>query len=230
MFQRTINQYPALAVEGDFASANPRASMLAGEGALVAGTGGLTVGRFAWVSSERTALNTGTGVPSGFVHREMQAAITAWLDAASMVIPGGRQITLAVEGDFWARCINAATPGQKAFANLDTGEVIAANAGASVAAASVTASISGTTMTVSAVGSGALAPGQSLTGANVAAGTNIVAQLTGTAGSTGTYQVDISQTAASATVLGGAAVETPFVIRNTALAGELVKISTWGKA
>lgn len=230
MFQRTVNQYPALAVEGDFASANPRASVLAGEGSLVAGTGGVTVGRFAWASSLGVVLNTGTGAPTGFVHREMQAAITDWLGASSMVIPAGRAMTLMNEGDFWAKCINAATAGQKAFANLDTGEIIAAAAGATVAAASVTASIAGTTMTVTAVGSGALAPGQSLTGANVAAGTNIVSQLTGTAGSTGTYQVDISQTAASATVLGGAAVETNFVIRNAALAGELVKLSTWGKA
>jgi len=71
----------------------------------------------------------------------------------------------------------------------------------SVAAPAVfTASISGTTMTVSAVSSGTLAVGQTLEGANVTDGTIIVEQLTGTAGSTGTYKVSASQTAASATV------------------------------
>lgn len=63
-----------------------------------------------------------------------------------------------------------------------------------------TASISGTTMTVTAVASGAFAPGQEVVGDDVAAGTTIVAQLTGTAGSTGTYQVSISQEVASGDV------------------------------
>lgn len=226
-FQRNIYNQPAPAVEGDFASANPRASTLAGEAALIAGTGGLTIGRFAWISG-LTAVNTGTGLPAGFVHREMQAFITAWLGSSSMVIPAGRACTLMNEGDFWVRPINAATAGQKAFADLATGEIIAAAAGATIAAASVTASIAGTVMTVSAVGSGTLVVGQSLSGANVAAGTKIIALGTGTGG-TGTYTVSPSQTAASATVTAGAAAETNFVIRTAAAAGELAKISTWGK-
>ena len=40
-FQAVINQYPAPAVEGMFASANPRAAVLAGDSQLVAGTGGV---------------------------------------------------------------------------------------------------------------------------------------------------------------------------------------------
>jgi hypothetical protein len=78
-------------------------------------------------------------------------------------------------------------------ANVVTG-AIAPNVG--------TASISGTTMTVSAISTGAYAPGQTISGTNVVPGTTIVAQLTGTAGSTGTYQVSISQTAGSTTVTG----------------------------
>ena len=66
--------------------------------------------------------------------------------------------------------------------------------------ASVTAAIAATTMTVSAVGSGALFPGQTISGTSVSTGTTIVAQLTGTAGGTGTYQVSISQTASSTTI------------------------------
>lgn len=71
-------------------------------------------------------------------------------------------------------------------------------------AASVTAAISGTTMTVSAVASGTLSVGQVLSGANVTANTRIKQQLTGTTGGVGTYEVSISQTAASATVNGAA--------------------------
>ncbi|SES08788.1 hypothetical protein [Sphingobium sp. YR768] len=68
-----------------------------------------------------------------------------------------------------------------------------------VDAAVVTASVSGTTMTVSAVTSGALAVGQAIRGVNIATGTTITALGTGTGG-TGTYTVDTSQTAASAEV------------------------------
>lgn len=66
-------------------------------------------------------------------------------------------------------------------------------------AAVVTGSFSGTTLTVSAVTSGTLYVGQTLTGADVAAGTTITALGTGTGG-TGTYTVSVSQTSASETV------------------------------
>lgn len=63
-----------------------------------------------------------------------------------------------------------------------------------------TASISGTTMTVTAVGSGSVLEGMAISGAGVTAGTSVGAQLTGAAGSTGTYTVPVSQTVASTTI------------------------------
>lgn len=68
------------------------------------------------------------------------------------------------------------------------------------APASVTGSIATTTLTVTAIGSGVLIPGLILSGAGVTANTTIVRQLTGVLGSTGTYLVDTSQTAASTTI------------------------------
>ncbi len=65
---------------------------------------------------------------------------------------------------------------------------------------STTASIAGTTMTVSAIATGYLAPGDVLTGSGVTVGTAIVSQLTGTTGSTGTYQVSVSQTVSSTNI------------------------------
>ena len=58
-------------------------------------------------------------------------------------------------------------------------------------------SISGTTLTVSSFtsGSGTLAAGCALIGANISPGTTIVNQISGTAGQTGTYTVSINQTA-----------------------------------
>jgi hypothetical protein len=64
----------------------------------------------------------------------------------------------------------------------------------------VTGSIATTVLTVTAVGSGALAAGMVLSGAGVTADTRIVQQLTGVAGGIGTYRVDTSQTVASESI------------------------------
>lgn len=75
-----------------------------------------------------------------------------------------------------------------------------------VLTASVTGSISGTTLTVTAVSSGVLAVGQTISGSGVTAGTRITALGTG-AGGTGTYIVSASQTVASTTIAAGAVVK-----------------------
>jgi hypothetical protein len=218
-FQATTNQQPAPAVAGDFASANPRASELAGPGALVAAAAGLVVGRFGWLDPTFIiAGNTGgPGMPNGFVGNTHQALITTYLAETSRTIPGGFGVTMYIAGDFWV--VNdgttPATPGQKAYANYADGKATFAATGAPTTtggtstastiaagtATSVTASIADNVMTVTAVGSGALKVGGQLSGTGVATGTQIVAQLTGTAGSTGTYQVSIpEQTVTSTTV------------------------------
>ena len=66
--------------------------------------------------------------------------------------------------------------------------------------AECTASITNTVMTVTAIASGALAAGQILTGVGIVTGTSIVSQLSGSTGSTGTYQVSVSQTVSSETI------------------------------
>lgn len=67
------------------------------------------------------------------------------------------------------------------------------------AAGVVTGSIATTTLTVTAVTSGALSVGQTISGSGVTTGTKITALGTGTGG-TGTYTVDTSQTASSTTI------------------------------
>lgn len=66
----------------------------------------------------------------------------------------------------------------------------------------VTGSIAGTTLTVTAVTSGALAVGQIISGSGVTAGTKITGFLTGTGG-TGTYTVSETQTVSSTTINAG---------------------------
>jgi hypothetical protein len=84
-------------------------------------------------------------------------------------------------------------------------------------------------LTVTAVGSGALAVGDTLSGSGVTAGTFIVSLGTGTGG-TGTYNVSPSQTAASTTITAGGGIETRWIAMSIGLPGEVVKVSTtpWG--
>lgn len=134
MFQSQVNLQQAPAVAGDFASANPRASVVAPEGGFVAGSAGVTVGRFAWIQSDGvTILNTGTGKPDGFIHREQQALISTYLAESSNVIPVGFPVTLMRTGDYYALVtVASAEKGEKAFAKLADGTMQPAAAGATV--------------------------------------------------------------------------------------------------
>lgn len=132
-FQAAVYIDPNPAVEGDFASANPRASVLAGPGQLVAGDNGLTVGRFAWVDANGKASNAGSGAPAGFVHREQQGLITIFLAEATMLVPKGLPVVLHNLGDFWAKTKTVATKSQKVFASLTDGTISTDAAGATVA-------------------------------------------------------------------------------------------------
>jgi hypothetical protein len=80
-------------------------------------------------------------------------------------------------------------------------------------AATCFGSITGTVLTVTAVSPGALVKGQRLVGSNITAGTKLGDQLTGTAGSTGTYTVTISQTVAATNITAAGAVA--FLIDST---------------
>lgn len=131
-FQSTIHNDPNPAVAGDFASANPRASVLAGPGAFVAGTGGANVGLFGWADASGLVTNAGSGVPTGFIHRDMNALITTWLGSASMNIPAGQPVTLMSAGDFWAQSLTVATVGQKVFASNTDGTIKTGAAGATI--------------------------------------------------------------------------------------------------
>ena len=226
-FPKQVNVQAAPAVAGDWCDRNPRFFVDAGAGAFVAGTTGLTIGRFAWADANNITLNsTGVGAPTGFIHREQQGLITAYLAEAGIVIPPGMGATACSGAGVWALNSGSTTSaiGNVAYANNGTGAVsfdVAGNppTSASVtgsiamntstagvfAVNSVTGSILSTTLTVTAIGTGCLAPGQFLSGGSganiVDPATMIVSQLTGTAGSTGTYQLSVSQTVTSTTIV-----------------------------
>lgn len=221
-FQRQVNLTPAPAVAGDFASANPRASVLAGPNGLVAGVGGVTVGKFAWVKSDDITVQsygTAPNAPNGFVHREQQALITQYLGEQSMNVPVGFPVTLHDEGDFWAVLTgaNAAVRGSAIYATYGTGDVtaVAAATGASVTGAmgstntaalgaTFTATGTGTSLVVTAV-TGVITPGAVGTGdllgvtTGISAGITILAQVSGTPGGAGTYTTSAATTISGAT-------------------------------
>ena len=125
-FQNRVNLYNPRGVEGDFASANPRASTIASEGGLVAGAPGVTVGTFGWVGADgRTVTNVGAaGVkPSGFLGRQMgTAVITQYLAETGNTIQPGFMVTLHDEGDFFVIVRGqAAVNGSPIFAESATG-------------------------------------------------------------------------------------------------------------
>lgn len=227
--QTSVNDQPAPAVAGDFASSNPRWTVDFGPGGAVAGPNGAVVGRACWTSPPDDANGTpasissfGTGPITGIVPREQQGLITTYLADASMVIPKGYQLTVISNADLWVKNDGAgqALFGQKAYANFADGKFTFAATGAptgggtstasTIAAttSSVTGSITGNIMTVTAVGSGTVYPGTTLSGTNVASGTMVVSQLTPllsgeTTGGVGRYYVSIpAQTVVSTTISG----------------------------
>lgn len=229
-FQNAVNLQPAPAVEGDFASSYPRGGVLAGPGALVVGPAGLTVGRFAWTDSTGTyASNNGTGLPAGFVHRIFgEGMIVTYLAETSMVLPAGFECHLFNSGDFWARNAgaNQTAIGQKVYAQFGTGIVTTGVTGTAPTGASVTAAVAASTasvtgsiapgtsgvpgtesasygiLTVTAVGSGAMVVGETLSGTGVTTGTMVTGQVSGTVGGIGVYTVNIPQTTTSTTISG----------------------------
>lgn len=312
-FPSQVNVAQAPAVPGDFASKNPRESYLAGPGGLVAGAAGVTVGRFAWAiapldgdGAPATVSNTGFGLPSGFVHREQQALITAYLAASGNLIQAGFAMTLMVGGDFWVKNdgTTEAQYGQKAFASVADGKVSFAAAGAapgggsgataSIAAATWSATLStitgnildtsggvvtgsiypGSTISSNGVGkivsqisgtllgagkylldtgsqtqasatiggtyglmsngtvTGVFAVGQILSGSGVvtAPPTVVLALVTGAGATGGTTAVSNNTVVSSTTIVGSNAIETKYYARNSAIPGDLVKISQYSNA
>jgi len=221
-FQKQVNVTGAYGIAGDFASGNPRFTVDAGPGGLVAGTN-LYAGRFAWTSppldtdgTAQIANCNGSGSVTGFVHRDQTGLLTTYLQEATMQIPAGFQCTLFSGGDFWV--VNSGTGeaalGNKAYANMASGLVSFAatgtptNGGSSLTSTisaqtfSTTGSITGNIMTVTAVGSGTVYPGVLVT-SGAATGTQVLNQLTGTSGGIGTYTVNIPDQAVTSTTLSG---------------------------
>lgn len=221
-FQTFVNQLTAPGVAGDFASANPRSSVVSiqtyNSAPWRAGPNGLTIGLFAWPDSTYTFMNnSGSGAPKGFVHRAQEGLITTYLTEFGMTIPAGFMAgNIFNDGDFFVvnNGTTEATPGMKAYANNSTGIATFGLTGAPTTGGSGTASsiapatgssaastIVDNLLTTGPSVTGSFVVGGILSGTGVATGTQIISQVSGTAGGVGTYIVSPrEQTVASTTI------------------------------
>lgn len=211
MFQQQVNLQPAIGVAGDFASSNPRSTVVSSQAGLVAGVS-LFAGRFAFTTVPYDIMNAptiansfGTGKVAGFVHRNQQGLILGYLQEASQQVQPGAQVALFDKGDFF--CINDGTTeallNMKAYANYVDGKVTFALTGAPSTGAStsngaiaaetfsVNATISNNVMNVTLVNSGTVVNGAIISGTNVASSTQVLSQINGSVGGVGTYYVNI---------------------------------------
>lgn len=227
-FQQTVNLQPAPALEGDWSSCNPRSSVQAGPGQMVAGAAGVNVGQFAWSTASGVVSNAYVaGGLFGFIHREQQALITVYLAETSQAIPVGFPVTMMRSGDVWDKFAAGAAIGQKVYAYYSDGTAYAAATATPPTNALITANTAtNTTLTVTANTGLPIVVGQPVSGSGIAAGTVISALGTGTGGA-GTYTLSAATTATATgvTVTATTAYETRWSVDSTAAAGELAKIS-----
>lgn len=221
-FQRVINQQPAPAVQGDFASNNPMASVLPSvdSGLVVAAAQAVTVGYFAWAGVDgkvySSAAAAGAGAVLGFVARQPNipsVLITTFLGESRMTLNDGMPCTLMSAGDFYAT-VKGADPGDTIYAvaatgqptlddasaaNPDTGYVAASQSDVdAVTSNATTIAVTTGIMTVAAMASGTIEAGQKVTGTGVPAETYIQYQISGTPGGAGNYQTNSRNRAAVA--------------------------------
>ena len=143
-----------------------------------------------WVNTPQSNVPTassGMTVPYYLLGSNARIAVAMDPSLASSLIGGA--IDQAVYWDFNAQCLVANNSSSYSATSVTWYS----------GAGTVTGSISGTTLTVSAVGSGSLIVGQTLSGTGVNSTTTITGYGTGTGG-TGTYTVSYSQTVNSTTI------------------------------
>lgn len=202
-----------------------------------------------YTQASNTSLAPGgspTVVPAGLVPNDQQAMNSTFLSNAGMTILQGYQMYLVTQGDWWVVNDGSVVPipnYSKAFARVADGKIQFANPGtiiggasatsssiaANTTAISMTGSIADDILTVTAVSTGTLYPGTTLTGpTGVATGTRVISQITPllsgeTAGGIGRYLLSIGgQTVASGTVVGSYGILTIGTATGTFVVGDIL--------
>lgn len=136
-FQSKINLSPAQGWHGDFASTNPRVSLLGNNGSFQVGPAGIRAGSFVWVSEQDgTISNTGNDSPDGFVGRELTGVTMPGFHENNMVILAGAMVTVFEKGEFkieLATDMDDVKHGDAVYVSPQTGEVVASGDKSAVA-------------------------------------------------------------------------------------------------
>lgn len=193
----TIQAVRGMKVYANFADGKVSANVT-GQAATAVMTGSIAAGTASVTGKILDNIMTVTAVGSGTIYPGASVSGTGVIT--------GTKVVSQISG----------TPGGIGTYYVDHGEQVTN---------SVTLSLTHGVLTVTAVTSGAVGVGQTISGSGVTSGTRVTAQGTGTGG-TGTYIVDGTQTATSTTLTFATQYETRWVVGNTALAGELMKISS----
>jgi len=127
------------AVEGVFASFNPRFQVPAGPGGLVASVDGLALGRFAWADLTTGIAYSARQAPENLLGFVLPAPIQGvWADwryrywdqtRRAFILRAGMEATLARRGDFWARFPGGSYVSQQVYANVLDGSCLAVDRG-----------------------------------------------------------------------------------------------------
>ncbi len=198
-----VNSGLTLATKGMFAYANYNNGLAsfaaAGAGGAAAFTGAVAASTAAFTASLNNGLLNVTAVSSGVV-----APGSTFTGAG---VASGSMIQSQVSG----------TPGGIGVYLINFPEQ------AAIPSEAMTSTYG--TLTVSAVGSGALGLGDNLGGGTSVAGTQITGLGTGTGG-VGTYYVNNNTPVTSASLTGGSNVQTKWVAMSSGLPGEVVKMTS----
>lgn len=100
--QSSVGIFPALGVEGDFASTNPRATAPNNNGKYLS-NGTPIIGQFCWTGEDGLLASSGTGAPLGFVARDGNFSLISDFDGYTLTISKGMETTVHIAGDFYVR-------------------------------------------------------------------------------------------------------------------------------
>lgn len=135
-FQTKINSRKPWGVAGDFLDGNYNhmypLTLIVKESETV------EVGKFAWDNGDGTCSPTGTGQPTGVVHRTYFIPITDFASGATMTVPGRLACGISDKCSVLMTVSDTPTVGNKIFVNNTTGAITNAAAGTEVTGATET--------------------------------------------------------------------------------------------
>lgn len=103
----------------------------------LASNGGVSMGTFCWASADAgfaQATPLSSEAPLGFVERVISSYLFNVTEGASLLVPDGLGLTIAVRGDYWVQTTEAATVGGQVYVDKTNGNILASVGSTGIAA------------------------------------------------------------------------------------------------